>query len=148
MRIDGALTPPGLIARAKMHTLICQDDRVYVLYTGPGPTRQIDYSRAMRGYRVHQGILENLAVSALLRRYIMTIKEAEAKIREDNLDELAAQKHSFAFPKAAITEVSVRVTPVDVRLTFRVDKRKFKFDCSLDDRAQVEDYAKLLGAVT
>lgn len=145
MRIDGALTPPGFIASARMQTLVHEGDRLYILYTGPGPASRADYSRAERELRLRRDALENLAVNAVVSSYIPRVKAGEARIRPDNLDQLGSEKHSHIVMCAAATDVKVKVSAVDVRLTFRVGKLKFKFDCDLEDRSKVEALAAVLG---
>lgn len=145
MRIDGALTPPGFFSSAKMFTLVHAEDRLYILFTGPGPASRADYSRSERDLRLRRDGLQNLAVAAVVGSYIPRIKAAEQKIRPDNLDALGAEPGSTVVVCAAVTAVKVKVSPVDVRLTFRVGKRKFKFDCDLADRSKIEALAAMLG---
>lgn len=144
MRIDGALTPPGLIASAKMHTLIFKDDTLYILFSGPGPASRADWSRLLEGKRLHSGKLENLAVSALLKRYLVRVSAYEEQISDDNLEELATQKNCCKLTKDQISDIKLKQSAVDIRLTFTGNGRRFKFDCGSEDVRNVERLVELL----
>lgn len=144
MRIDGALTPPGFIAAGKMHTLVFKNDTLYVLYSGPGPASRADWSKVSEGKRVHRGKLENMAVSALLKKYLKRITAYEEQIDDENLEQLVKEKHCCKLPKAQISDLKLKRSPADIRLMFKGAGRKFKFDCGLEDVRNVERLMELL----
>ena len=144
MRIDGALVPPGIIAGAKMYSIFVEQGNLYLIFTGAGPAAQKDYSKALKGYRLEKGALENLAVGALMKKYITTIKAAEAGINVDNLDEAAKGKNCQAIPLSQVSDAASKVTPVDIRLTFKGGGKKLKFDLSLDDKLLVDELVATL----
>jgi hypothetical protein len=144
LRIDAALTPPGFIAHAKMHTLVYRDGTLHVLYTGPGPRSRADWGKALGGGRLHRGMLENLAIGALMRKYMKTILPAEERITESNLEDLSREKNCFRLSKKEISDIDVKVTPVDIRLTFQGAGKKFKFDCGLEDKLALDELVALI----
>lgn len=133
MRIDSALIPPGFIAHAKMYSLILENQKLYILYTGSGPSSQKDYTRGLLQMRQRKDGLSNIAVSALIQKYIRTIQENEKRITESNLEALGKEDNSYIVELKDIKGLSIKWTEVDVTLRIETlnPKKKFKFDCSL-----------------
>lgn len=145
LRIDAALTPPGFIASAKMHTLIARNGFLYILCSGPGPASRADWSAVVEGRRARRNVLEDVAVKAVVKSYVPAVIAYEDHISEENLEELAIAKNCFKFSKAEISLTQVKPTAVDVRLSFKAAGKKFVFDCGLEDKERVLELAKLFG---
>ena len=137
MRINSAMVRPGLIASAKMYSLITKDSKLYIIKTGPGLATQKLYSQGLLGLRTHQGTLENLAVGALIKNTLKKVAAGEARISDNNLDELAGEKDCHVFELSEISNVQLRETPQDIELKFTAAGKKFRFDCPLMDKNEV-----------
>ena len=97
LRIDAALTPPGFIASAKMHTLIARDGFLYILYSGPGPASRADWSAVAACKRARRNALEDIAVKAVVKSYVPAVLAYEDRVSEENLEELVTAKNCFKF---------------------------------------------------
>jgi hypothetical protein len=144
MRIDAALTPPGFIAHAKMHTLIFKNDNLYIIYTGAGPASRADYGKALNGYRLHRKSLENLAISALMKKYIKNITAFESKIADDTYEKFAEMKNSFKLSRDQISDVKTKEFHAVIQIKFSGGGKKFKFDCGIEDKEKVLKLAELI----
>lgn len=146
IRVDGCLVPPGFIASAKMYSLVLDGDTLYAIFTGPGPASIIDYSRAALDLRQRKGVLEDLAVSTLLKSYLTRIREGERRIDGGSLAELAAVAPGMAFPKAAVSECRLEVKDAYAKLSFKAEGKKRSFECVVFDLDSLKALAAALGA--
>lgn len=146
MRINSALIRPGIIANAKMNSLIIKDSKLYIIKTGPGVSTQKIYSQGLLGLKTHKGALENLAVGALLKNVMKKVMAGEARITDRNLDQLAGEKDCFCFNFSELSDVSLKETHSDIELKIRAGKKKFRFDCPLMHKNELKKFTlKLQG---
>ena len=143
LRIDAALTPPGFIASAKMHTLIARDGFLYVLYSGPGPASRADWSAVAECRRTRRNFLDDAAVKAVVKSYLPAISAYEDQISDQNLEELAKARNCCKLSKAVISGMIAKPTAVDVRLSFKAESKKYVFDCGLEDKDLVLELVAL-----
>ncbi len=141
MKITTALVPPGFVSSAKMHSLYLEKDIFYVICTGPGPASIIDYTQGLLQMRQAMDPLKNLAVTAVINRYVKSIGEVEAQITPENLPQWAAKKGGFSCPASAVTSFKVDDKGNYIKLEITAAEKKFKFDCSIVDREAIKEMA-------
>ncbi len=141
MRIDSCLQPAGLIAAAQMFTLVLKEDQVYLLHTGKGPAFQRDYSRALQGMQLRRGQLENMAVNALLQKYVTQITGKEKLIDALN-PHLYIEKKNITFSVQDISDFEIRERTSEIRMSFRISGKKVKFDCPITAKAKILELQK------
>jgi hypothetical protein len=91
---------------------------------------QQTYTRGLIGLRQEYEGAKNAAVAAVVRNVIKRVKQGEAAIGEDPSQSMQS-KHSKVFDLDSITDVEVKETQVDVKLRFKADGKKYKFDCPI-----------------
>ncbi len=142
MRIDSCLKPPGLISSAKMFTLIHKDTQIYLLYTGKAPAFQSDYSKALNGMRLRRSSLDNIAVSALLQKYVHSITAQEKMI--DPLNPLQfIHKNNLNFSMNSISDFDVFERISEIRVILKVNGKKIKLDCPISSKEDIRHLQNL-----
>jgi hypothetical protein len=115
LRLDRAVSPPGVFRPSRCYSLVLRDGRLFVLYTGRGD-QPAWWERVLSR--------TNAAGSNEARRQL---NAAEVRLDQSDLDVLASEAHCFALRPADILEVTAAVRRDDVRLTIRSRKGKFDF---------------------
>ena len=135
MRIDRAVRPPGLIRRARTHSLFADAEGLWVICTGP----------AGRAVAVDNA-LEQFAVNKVYAAYEKKIVEGEARLATVPLAELAKEKHSRHFALTDIAEAAVDETFSGVvRLTLRAAGEKLAFEFHPSRKNEVAEFAAQMG---
>lgn len=129
----------------RMYTLMLTEKGLYLLYTGSA----VRIGMQLKGAdRAMQGV-----VNAVVDRGVKIIEEAEAKITEQNLDELAQLEHSFFVNFADIQEVIYNAegsfwnghTPF---LLIKTASKKFKLLFKYQEKQTIEDFVTELKKVS
>ena len=147
VRVNSAMTPPGVWASASMSSLLIKGNDLYIIKTGPGLASQEIYTQGLlelegRGEGANAGVM-NLVASRMAKRTAKKVKAGEAKIG-DRPEDLVDGKNSFVFPTR-----EVKVTVLDDRVSFialelETPKKTFKFQCSSLDWEEVRTLAERL----
>lgn len=75
-RIDGAVTPPGLIASVKTFSLILREEGLYVIHTGPEMQIQQKHSKLLTADQISEiNIKENL------RQIVLEIRSSQGRYK-------------------------------------------------------------------
>ncbi len=144
MRIDGAMRPPGIVSGAKMFSLIFENEKLFVIHTGPGLASQQLYSSALNGKRLSRGLINNIAVGMVAKRTINKVMRGQERIDNGDINELVKEKHSVLIPKSNINNVKLTTRYHDIRLEIMTTDKKYKFDCPLFEKENVEELCSLL----
>lgn len=117
IRIDKLLTPRGLIASAKMYSLILKDQNLYLINTGPGV--QVDmYVR---------DVAESLGKNFIVNRGLKKVEEGEKLIDAGDLDNLATRNGNHKIAVNEIKEIDWDGNGQFSKLVLHTAKGKFKF---------------------
>lgn len=117
IRIDKLLTPRGLLASAKMYSLILKDKNLYLINTGPGV--QVDmYVRDPA---------ELLGKNFVVNRGLKKTEDGERAIDSGDFDHLVTQKGNHKIALGEITEVYWDENGRFSKLVLYTAKGKFKF---------------------
>lgn len=141
LRVDSCLVPPGLIASARMYSLVLEGESLYMIFTGPGPASQVDYSRALLQMRQDRDVLVNAAVKAVVNNYLKAIQATEAKINPSSLQELCQNKQSRILARSGISEVKLDDRKTYMKFSFKADGKKYSFDCSIITKEELQALA-------
>jgi len=99
MRINRAITPPGLIKGAMCYSLFMTDKGLFVIKTG-------------RGWRLNfrpRGAVNKMAANGAVQHLQKNVAAVESKLNVNNLDaEVVARKGSMFVPKADISDMEVK----------------------------------------
>ena len=127
-RLDKAWKPPGLVNRARTFTLIVEDEKLYMLCTGPAPGKGAS------------GLI-GMGVNSVYGR---KIKQGEERIDNGDIRELVKEKHCTLLTKDQITEVNLKKGRNEVTLDVHVGKKKHRFEFPLEVLPQVKELESLL----
>jgi len=126
-RLDKAVIPPGLVSRGRTFTLIVEDEKLYILNTGPAKGEGA-------------GVI-GLGVHAIIDRQI---KKGEERIDNGDIRELVKEKHCALLTKDQITAVNLKETRKEVTLDVHAGKKKYHFQFPLEALPQVKELESLL----
>jgi len=126
-RLDKAVKPPGLISRGRTFTLIVEDEKLYILNTGP--------AKGPGAGPIAMGVH-----AAIDRK----IKKGEERVDNGDIRELVKEKHCALLTKDQITEVSLKEGREEIKLDVYSGKKKYNFEFPLEALPQVEELRSLL----
>lgn len=126
-RLDKAVYPGTFVTRPKTFTLIVEDGKLYILYTGPAPAG----GGGLIGMGTH-GIMAS------------KIKKREERIDNGDIRELVKEKHCTLLTKDQITDVNLEETRKEVKLDVHAGKKKYNFEFPIEALPQVEELGSLL----
>jgi hypothetical protein len=132
-RIDGAVTPPGLIAGAKTFSLILRDEGLYVIHTGPAKERPLDSQ-----------LQNNSATQTLKQQVAKTMTEGETRLNETGSGALVQQKHSKLLATDQISAINIKENLREIVLEIRSSQGKYKFRVPPEDKAAAETLKQAL----
>ncbi len=141
-RIDGAVTPPGLIAGAKTFSLILRDEGLYVIHTGPASGQPLGSQMRVNG--VIQAAAARATANAVNKRIAGKVAEGETRLNETGPKELIQQKHSKLLTADQIVEINIKENLREIVLEIRSNQGKYKFRLSLEDKAAAETMKRAL----
>lgn len=132
-RIDGAVTPPGLIAGAKTFSLILRDEGLYVIHTGPANKQPLDSQ------------LKNKSVTKIANQQVTnTIPKGETRLNEKVPGAMMLQKHSKLLATDQISEINIKENLREIVLEIRSSQGKYKFRLPPEDKAAAETLKQAL----
>ena len=146
IRVDSCLIPPGMIASAKMYSLVLEGDTLYQLFTGPGPASIIDYSRGLLHLRQSKDMLTNAVTTAVVNHYIGPIQANEARINPQSLATMAQEKHSCVYDRSSIGDIVYKEQGAWIKFSFSAKGKKIKFDCSIIYKEELQALAQALAS--
>jgi hypothetical protein len=128
-RLDKAVDPGTFVTRPKTFTLMVDDGKLYILYTGPAP--------AGGGGIIESGVHGIIASK---------IKKREERIDNGDFRELVKEKHCVLLTKDQITEVNLEKDRKAVTLNVYAGKKKYHFVFPMEVLPRVEELRSLLTA--
>ena len=135
-RIDGAVTPPGIITSAKTFSLILRDEGLYVIHTGPAgahpPGSQV------RANGLIEAAAANATANAVNKRITRKVAEGEARLDEVGPETLVQQKHSKLLTAGQISEINIKENWREIVLEIRSSQGKYKFRLPTEDQTAAE----------
>ena len=141
-RIDGAVTPPGLISSAKTFSLILRDEGLYVIHTGPANGQPPGSQMRVNG--VLQAAVTNATANVVNKRIIQKVAEGEAQLNEKGPETLAQQKHSKLLASDQISEINIKENLREIVLEIRSSQGKYKFRLPPEDKITAETIKQTL----
>lgn len=141
-RIDGAVTPPGLISSAKTFSLILRDEGLYVIHTGPASGQPPGSQMRVNG--VLQAAAANATANVVNKRIIQKVAEGEARLDEVGPETLVQQKHSKLLPPEQISEINIKENRREIVLEIRSSQGKYKFRLPAEDKTTAETIKQAL----
>lgn len=136
MRIDRAISPPGLIKSATAYSLFLTDQGLYMIKTGRGWRRKFEA----------KGALNQFAADKAVKRVMDTITTAEQELDEHQLDsEVSARKGSVFVAKSDLSEIELRMKSLP-DLRFKAAGKKYRVEFGQDQGTEVETFVALLKA--
>jgi len=127
MRIDRAITPPGLVKGAMCYSLFSTDKGLYIIKTG-------------RGWRLNfnpKGGANQYAVNKVITNLQGKVTATEKQLKESDLDdEVSTRKDSIFVSKQELSDMEVKSRYDGLpELKFKISNKKFRvqFDKSQDD---------------
>jgi hypothetical protein len=141
-RIDGAVTPPGLISSAKTFSLILRDEGLYVIHTGPAGGQPPGSQIRVNG--VLQAAAAQATANVVNKRITQKVAAGEARLNEVGPQALAQQKHSKLLTSDQISEINIKENLREIVLEVRSSQGKFKFRLPPEDKAVAETIRQAL----
>ena len=135
-RIDGAVTPPGLISSAKTFSLILRDEGLYVIHTGPASGQPPGSQVRVNG--MLQAAAANATANVVNKRISQKVAEGEARLDEIGPGPLVQQKHSKLLAFDQISEINIKENLREIVLEIHSSQGKYKFRLPLEDKVTVE----------
>jgi hypothetical protein len=135
-RIDGAVTPPGLIASAKTFSLIMKSEGLYVIHTGPASGQPPDSHMRVNG--VIQAAAAKASANAVNKRIASKVAEGETRLNETGPEALVQQKHSKLLTTDQIAEINIKENLREIVLEIRSSQGKYKFRLPPEDKTMAE----------
>lgn len=124
-RIDGVVTPPGLISSAKTYSLILKDEGLYVIHTGPANGRAPNSKLRVNG--VVTAAAANATAKFVDKRIAKKVAAGEAHLNEQGPEALIQQKHSKLLAPDHISAIKIDQGRSLVILNVRSSQGKYKF---------------------
>jgi hypothetical protein len=134
-RIDGAVTPPGLITSAKTFSLIMRDEGLYIIHTGPASGQPPGSQVPVNG--VIQAAAARAATKAVNKRIASKVIDGQARLNETGPEALVQQKHSKLLTPDQISEINIKENLREIVLEIRSSQGKYKFRLPLESKAVV-----------
>lgn len=141
-RINGAVTPPGLISSAKTFSLILRDEGLYVIHTGPASGQPSGSQVRVNG--VLQAVAANATANAVNKRIAQKVAAGEARLNEMGPAALAQQKHSKLLTPDQISEINIKENLREIVLEIRSSQGKYKFRLPPEDKTMAETMKQAL----
>jgi hypothetical protein len=141
-RLDGAVTPPGLIASAKTFSLILRDEGLYVIHTGPASGQPPGNQVRVNG--LLQAAAANATANVVNKRITQKVAEGEARLNEIGPETLAQQKHSKLLTADQISEINIKENLREIVLEIRSSQGKYKFRLPPEDKTTAETIKQIL----
>ena len=141
-RIDGAVTPPGLITSAKTFSLILRDEGLYVIHTGPAGANPPESQVRVNG--LIQAAAANATANVVNKRVARKVAEGEARLDEVGPETLVQQKHSKLLTAGQISEINVKENRREIVLEIRSSQGKYKFRLPAEDKMAAETIKQAL----
>lgn len=141
-RIDGAVTPSGLISSAKTFSLILRDEELYVIHTGPASGQPLGSQVRVNG--VLQAAAAQATANVVNKRIAQKVATGEARLNEMGPQALAQQKHSKLLTPDQISEINIKENLREIVLEVRSSQGKYKFRLPPEDKAAAETIRQAL----
>ncbi|MEM7110825.1 MAG: hypothetical protein AAF614_00220 [Chloroflexota bacterium] len=139
-RIDGVVTPPGLISSAKTYSLILKDEGLYLIHTGPANGRSPNGKLRVNG--IATAAAAKATAKIVDKRIAKKVAAGEAQLNEKGPEALLQQKHSKLLAAEHISAVKVDEGRSTITLNIRSSQGKFKFWFPLEGKTAVETIQK------
>ena len=119
-RVDYAIAPRGFLQNAMCHSLITDEENLYII-------------RVSRGWKVGfapMGALESTVANAVVARMLKRAAAATQELTSSNYREMIGSKGSLLIPLSAVRKVEFKSPPGTLRIWGNGKKFKFRFEAS------------------
>ena len=131
-RIDGVVTPPGIISRARTYSLILKDEGLYVIHTGPANGRSPNSTLRVNG--VLTGAAANVTAQLVDKRIANKVATGEAQLDKKGPRELIKNRHSTLLTPDQISDIKIDAGGSFISLIIRSSQGKYKFWLPLEGK--------------